>query len=70
MSARDDRLFPHQDDIYDTLMRAHAGLAEADSHALNARLVLLMANHIGDAKALTDLIATARSYTDAGNRSL
>jgi hypothetical protein len=31
---------------------------------LNARLVLLMANRIGDAEAVKDLLATARSYAD------
>jgi hypothetical protein len=31
---------------------------------LNARLVLLMANRIGDAEAVKDLLKTARSYAD------
>lgn len=65
MTVFPDRLSPRQDDFYSVLMEAHAGLTEAQSHALNARLVLLMANQIGDLSALIDLIRTARSYTDA-----
>ncbi|MCB1341099.1 MAG: DUF2783 domain-containing protein [Pseudooceanicola sp.] len=64
MTIAPDRLSPHQDDFYSALMDAHTGLAEAQSHALNARLVLLMANHIGDLPALQDLLQTARGYDD------
>lgn len=59
-----DRLSPQQDDFYNALMDAHSGLSDAESHALNARLVLLMANQIGDLGVLTDLIETGRSYCD------
>ncbi len=52
------------DDIYAALLDAHEGLSEAESHALNARLVLLMANRIGDADTVRDLLKTARSYAD------
>jgi hypothetical protein len=52
------------DDVYEMLLDAHSGLSEAESQALNARLVLLMANRIGDAEALRKIIATARSYSD------
>lgn len=64
MTIFPDRLSPNQDDIYNALMAAHEGLDDAESQALNARLVLLMANQIGDPAILTDLIATARSYSD------
>ena len=53
------------DDVYAALLAAHEGLTEAESHALNARLVLLMANRIGDAEVLAELFATARSYAEA-----
>jgi hypothetical protein len=49
------------DDFYDSLMRAHQGLSEAESHTLNARLVLILANHIGDLAVLQEAIARARS---------
>lgn len=64
MTISPDRLSPHQDDFYSALMEAHAGLTETQSHALNARLVLLMANHIGDLPTLQDLLQTARGYDD------
>ena len=64
MSIAPDRLSPQQDDFYNALMDAHTGLSEADSHALNARLVLMMANRIGDLEALTDILTTARGYSD------
>lgn len=64
MSIAPDRLSPDQDDFYNTLIHAHDGLDEAESHALNARLILLMANRIGDLGVLTELIEAARSYSD------
>ena len=48
------------DDFYEALIAAHDGLDEAESHALNARLVLLLANHIGDLRVLAEAIAAAR----------
>ena len=65
MSVMQDRLSPNQDDFYNALIAAHEGLSETDSHALNARLILLMANRIGDLGVLQDIIAIARSYSDA-----
>lgn len=62
MTVFPDRLAPFQDEFYSALMAAHAGLTEAQSHALNARLVLLMANRIGDLDVLSDILTTARSY--------
>lgn len=64
MSIASDRLSPQHDNFYNALMDAHSGLSEAESHALNARLVLMMANRIGDAEALTDILKTAREYSD------
>ncbi|NDF66096.1 MAG: DUF2783 domain-containing protein [Betaproteobacteria bacterium] len=41
-------------------MDAHQGLSEDQSHLLNARLILLLANQVGDVGQLKALIATAR----------
>jgi hypothetical protein len=49
------------DDFYAGLLAAHEGLSKADSDALNARLILLLANHIGDAEVLFAALAAARS---------
>lgn len=48
------------DAFYASLLAAHRGLSEAESHALNARLVLVLANHIGDRKVLELALALAR----------
>ena len=47
------------DDFYADLLAAHEGLEQADSDALNARLVLVLANHIGDRSVLTQAIRAA-----------
>jgi hypothetical protein len=57
----EDNFCGRGDEFYDSLMRAHRGLSEAESHALNARLVLILANHIGDLAVLQEAIARARS---------
>lgn len=49
------------DDFYQTLIEAHAGLSDEQSAALNARLVLLLANQIGDLNTLRQAIAAARA---------
>ena len=47
------------DDFYADLLAAHEGLEKADSDALNARLVLVLANHIGNRSVLTQAIRAA-----------
>ena len=49
------------DGLYAAIIDAHADLTEAESVALNARLVLLLANHIGDAAVLAEALAVARA---------
>jgi hypothetical protein len=51
------------DDFYQALIDAHAGLTEAQSAALNARLILLLANQVGDVDTLRAAIAAARETT-------
>lgn len=52
------------DDIYQALVDAHADRTDAESMRLNARLVLLMANHIGDAEIVREAIAYAASFRE------
>ena len=47
------------DDFYAELIAAHDGLERESSDALNARLVLILSNHIGDRNVLTQALATA-----------
>jgi len=49
------------DGLYAAIIDAHADLTEAESVALNARLVLLLANHISDAAVLAEALAVART---------
>ena len=51
------------DDFYEALIDLHQGLSDAQSHALNARLVLLLANHIGALPVLREALAAARAAT-------
>jgi Protein of unknown function (DUF2783) len=53
--------FSTPDDVYALLLSAHDGLELAESHALNARLVLILMNHIGDSAVLHQAVAVARS---------
>lgn len=48
------------DDLYDKLVELHEGLDDVRSAVVNAKLVLLLANHIGDEMVLGDAIARAR----------
>lgn len=48
------------DAAYRMLVDAHRDLSEAESEALNARLVLVLANHIGDSDVLHAAIAFAK----------
>jgi Protein of unknown function (DUF2783) len=48
------------DAFYEQLLDAHAGLTPAQSELLNARLILLLANQVGDSQVLADCLAAAR----------
>jgi hypothetical protein len=52
---------PDPDGLYAAIIEAHAGLSEIESVALNARLVLLLANHIGDPAVLAEALHVARA---------
>ena len=51
---------PDPDGFYESLADAHAGLSPQQSAALNARLVFLLANQIGDGSMLLECIVAAR----------
>jgi hypothetical protein len=44
------------DDFYAELLAVHEGLSKAQSDAVNARLILLLANHIGDREVLSEAL--------------
>jgi hypothetical protein len=47
------------DDFYEALIEAHQGLSTEESHAYNARLVLVLANHIGSTAVLRQAFEAA-----------
>jgi len=51
---------PDPDTVFVTLVRAHIDLSANDSRRLDAALVLLLANHIGDIAVLEQAIEEAR----------
>jgi len=52
--------FDAADAFYEALIDAHRELSSAQSHELNAKLVLLLANHVGDRGVLDEALAAAR----------
>lgn len=55
------------DDFYEALITAHQGLSTEQSHAMNARLVLLLANHIGETAVLQHALLLARGNAVAAS---
>ena len=64
MPLNTDPNIDRADDFYQSLIDAHSGLTEAQSAALNARLILLLANQVGDLDTLRAAIAAAREALD------
>ena len=54
------------DTFYEQLLDAHAGLSREQSELLNARLILLLANQVGDARVLQECILAAREMPPGG----
>ena len=52
---------PDPDGFYDELLAAHEGLSKEESDALNARLILILANHVGDRETLAEALAAAQA---------
>ena len=53
-----------RDAVYARLIKAHEGLSEADSIALNARLILILMNHIGDETVIAEAVDLALASGD------
>ena len=52
------------DETYARLIATHDGLPEAASHALNARLILILMNHIGNDAVLAEAMRLAHTAPD------
>ena len=56
----EDRLGYAGDDFYEALLEAHKGLSFEQSAALNTRLLLILANQVGDPRILKTALDVAR----------
>ena len=52
--------FARPDDAFRAIVEAHRGLTEEQSADLDAAMVLILANHIGDIEVLREAITLAR----------
>lgn len=59
-ALKTENAFANPDAAYEALVEAHRGASEAESAALNARLVLILSNHIGDLAVLKEAILLAK----------
>jgi len=53
------------DEFYEQLVELHRGLSDEQSALVNAKLILLLANHIGDMDVLREAMAAAREVQPA-----
>ncbi|QEQ96884.1 DUF2783 domain-containing protein [Neptunomonas concharum] len=53
---------PRPDDFYQVLMDMHRDLSDEQSADVNARLILLLSNHIGDQRVLEEAMHIAREH--------
>ena len=54
------RTYSPGDDFYEALIDMHRDLDDEQSAMVNARLILLLANHIGDVSVLREAMRIAR----------
>ncbi|NQV19969.1 MAG: DUF2783 domain-containing protein [Rhodospirillales bacterium] len=58
------------DDFYDALLKAHQDLSGDQSRDFNARLILILANHIGDLGVLEQALDAARAVSPDAARAV
>ena len=49
------------DEVYNAIVDAHKGLSEEECRTYDARLILLLVNHIGDEEVIREALKAARS---------
>ncbi len=52
------------DTFYEQLLDAHNGLSREQSELFNARLILILANQVGDARVLAECLEAARRHVE------
>jgi Protein of unknown function (DUF2783) len=53
--------FTAPDDFYEALIDVHQGLSLEQSHELNAKIILLLANQVGNQAVLSEVLQAARA---------
>lgn len=61
MTLKTDPNLPDPDGFYAELLTVHEGLSPEESTAFNARLILILANHIGDRQILSEALEAAKA---------
>jgi hypothetical protein len=59
-TLKTENQFADPDAAFRLIIEAHRGLSEQDSAALNAKLVLIFANHVGDVGVLKEALSLAK----------
>jgi len=59
---------PDPDAFYELLIDSHQDLDDEQSKMLNAQLILLLSNHIGDLAVLREAVNIARSKVQGASR--
>jgi hypothetical protein len=57
---RTESAFDRPDDFYELLIEAHRGLSDEQSAMVNAKLILLLCNHVGDLDVIREALDQAR----------
>ncbi|HEX2117021.1 MAG TPA: DUF2783 domain-containing protein [Alphaproteobacteria bacterium] len=57
---RTENAFDNPDDFYQLLIETHRGLTDQQSAMLNAKLILLLCNHIGDLQVIREALDHAK----------
>jgi predicted LPLAT superfamily acyltransferase len=60
MKLNDESNFASPDDFYQELIDLHRDLTDEQSALVNAKLILLLANHVGDMEVVRAALAAAR----------
>ena len=61
----DFNLGTQSDALFNELLQAHEGLSREQSEQLNAGLILILMNHIGEAGTIREAVVCARAALDA-----
>jgi hypothetical protein len=66
MQLNTEANLPNPDAFYEALIEMHQDLSVADSQMVNAKLILLLGNQIGDMDVLREAMALARKGINPG----